>query len=135
MPHVRHAAGALSAQLSARQRRHDSLVVSRWQSPVRHVSPRQAQKEGLAAALRPDMHALCAVRRIASTAGRRRGTSADVVRQVNIKTIRPSHVALKATVERLSTKNEFAERAAWTLWGLVCVHMEALRIDQAKSWC
>ena len=41
--------------------------------------------------------------------------------QVNIKTIKPSHVALKATVERLSTKNEFAERAAWTLWGLVCV--------------
>jgi hypothetical protein len=40
--------------------------------------------------------------------------------QVNIKTIKPSHVALKATVERLSTKNEFAERAAWTLWGLVC---------------
>jgi hypothetical protein len=58
--------------------------------------------------------------------------SADVARQVNIKTIRPSHVALKATVERLSTKNEFAERAAWTLWGLVCFHLDVLRIDRAN---
>lgn len=51
--------------------------------------------------------------------------------QVNIKTIKPSHVALKATVERLSTKNEFAERAAWTLWGLVrvCVWMVNMRLS------
>ena len=34
-------------------------------------------------------------------------------------------------MERLSTKNEFAERAAWTLWGLVrvCVWMVNMRLS------
>eukprot|EP00277_Geminigera_cryophila_P010948 CAMPEP_0179454960 /NCGR_PEP_ID=MMETSP0799-20121207/38944_1 /TAXON_ID=46947 /ORGANISM="Geminigera cryophila, Strain CCMP2564" /LENGTH=63 /DNA_ID=CAMNT_0021253601 /DNA_START=109 /DNA_END=297 /DNA_ORIENTATION=- len=40
-------------------------------------------------------------------------------KKVNIKTIRPSQIALRAQIERLGQRGEFAERAVWTLWGLV----------------
>ena len=49
-------------------------------------------------------------------------------KNVNIKSIRPSQIALKSQVEKLGQKHDFAEKAAWTLWGLVrlsCARMFA----------